>query len=99
MTQYPSPDHTDGQRGSINIAPGSDPEIAQYMNVAINPSTFTLQAGNTQSVSVKFTFPNDIDTSTFPVLSGFIEITSNSESLQPRCTINESLMTRCTRMG
>lgn len=47
----------------------------------ITPSNFTLQPGKTQGVKLKFTEPPNLDPTTFPVYSGFIEVNSESESL------------------
>jgi hypothetical protein len=46
----------------------------------MEPVNFTVQAGASQQVSINFTLPTTLDPSLYPVYSGFIEATSESES-------------------
>jgi hypothetical protein len=49
-------------------------------SISFSTSSFTLSPGASQSVTVTFTLPKG-DESTFPVYSGFIHVTSDSEDL------------------
>jgi hypothetical protein len=44
------------------------------------PSTFTVPPGASQKVVVSFTPPAGLDASRYPLYSGFVEVTSSSES-------------------
>lgn len=50
-------------------------------SVEIVPSTFTVQPGQSQPVLAVFTPPSGLDASTYPVYSGFIDVTSGSETV------------------
>ncbi|KAF8800231.1 subtilisin-like protease [Phlegmacium glaucopus] len=69
------------QPGSIFTALGPVPLSAAAASVDIFPSTFIVLPGLSQPVVTKFTPPSGLDVSTYPVYSGFIEITSGSETV------------------
>lgn len=54
---------------------------AQSASVSFDQNSFTVQPGQTQTITARFSLPGNVDASTFPLFSGFIEITSGSESL------------------
>ncbi|KAF8893560.1 subtilisin-like protease [Infundibulicybe gibba] len=67
--------------GTIFPALGPVPLTSQAISVTLSQSSFTVAPGKTQSVTAHFTLPTGIDASTFPLFSGFIQITSGSENL------------------
>jgi len=68
------------QPGTIFPANGPVPLSAAAASVFFSQTTFTVSAGETHIVLAKFSLPTG-DASSFPVFSGFIEITSGSEKL------------------
>jgi hypothetical protein len=54
--------------------------VSTPSTVDILPSTFTVPPGASQKVVVSFTPPTGLDASRYPVYSGFVEVTSGSES-------------------
>jgi hypothetical protein len=46
----------------------------------ISPEKFTLRPGQSREVSVRFTPPTGLDATTFPVYSGFIQVSTPSEN-------------------
>lgn len=49
--------------------------------VSFSQGSFTVQPGQTQAITATFSLPEGVDASIYPLFSGFIEITSDSESL------------------
>ena len=46
----------------------------------MEPANFTVQAGASQQVAISVTLPTTLDPRRYPLYSGFIEVTSGSES-------------------
>jgi len=46
----------------------------------MEPVNFTVQASGSQQVAISFQLPTTLDASWYPVYSGFVEVTSGSES-------------------
>jgi hypothetical protein len=67
---------------SIFTAPGPVPLIKGSAGVSFSKSTITVQPGKTAKVTVTFTQPKGLDASRYPVYSGFLKITSKSETLK-----------------
>ncbi len=65
---------------SILPSIGPVPLAPAPATVDIVPSTFTVQPGASQKVAVSITPPTGADASRFPIYSGFVEVTSGSES-------------------
>lgn len=61
---------------------GPVPLTTDFANVIFNQKSFTVQPGQTHEVVVTFIPPKHVDASTFPLYSGFVKVTSGSESLQ-----------------
>lgn len=60
---------------------GPVPQSNLSASVLISPEHFSLEAGGTQIVTATFRFPTTgIDSSTYPVFSGFIEVEGSSVS-------------------
>lgn len=68
--------------GSIFAADGPVPLTSQFASVKLSQSTMTLSPGLSTRITAIFTPPQGVDASTFPVFSGYIQITSGTESLQ-----------------
>jgi hypothetical protein len=68
------------QAGSINPATGPVPLSNSSATVSINPVKFTLGPGDSRNVTADISGPADLDTTTFPVYSGFIDIDDGSQS-------------------
>ncbi|KAF8070083.1 pyrolysin [Lyophyllum atratum] len=67
------------QPGTIFPANGPVPLTSAAASVWFSQKSFTVGPGETHTVTASFTLPKG-DASSFPVFSGFIEITSGSES-------------------
>jgi len=67
-------------QNDILPALGPVPLTGESAKVTVFPSTFTLQPGMTQNAVATFTAPTGLDKAQFPVYSGFIDVTSGSES-------------------
>lgn len=67
-------------QGTIFPANGPVPLSNVSASVVITQPTFVVQPGQSQTVSVRFILPRG-DPTTFPVFSGFIQVTSGSEDL------------------
>lgn len=48
--------------------------------MSLSADSFTLNPGESETITVEFSYP-DVDATTFPVLSGFINVNSGSEIL------------------
>lgn len=68
------------QAGSIDPATGPVPLSNSSATVSISPSSFTLQPGDSQNVTADISGPTGLDSTTFPVYSGFIEIDDGNQS-------------------
>ncbi|KAG6919367.1 hypothetical protein DXG01_006916 [Tephrocybe rancida] len=68
------------QPGTIFPSLGPVPLSADAASVVFSEKSFTVAPGATHTVVAYFSLP-DGDASTFPVFSGFIEVTSGTESL------------------
>jgi Fn3-like domain len=67
-------------QGTIFPAIGPVPLTNAAASVSLSQSTFTLFPGQSKTITARFNLPNG-DASTFPVFSGFIQITSGTERL------------------
>ncbi|KAJ7263763.1 subtilisin-like protease [Mycena rebaudengoi] len=67
--------------GSILPALGPVPQSTNFARVSFNSAQFTLAPGQSHNIIATFRPPQGIDASTFPVYSGFIEITSGTEKV------------------
>ncbi|KAJ7045889.1 subtilisin-like protease, partial [Mycena alexandri] len=67
--------------GSIQPAIGPVPLSTDFASVNFNQNTFTLLPGQTHQVIATFTPPQGVDTTAFPVYSGFIHVISGTEDL------------------
>jgi hypothetical protein len=68
------------QAGTIFCADGPVPLIDAPAKVFVSPSSFTLRPGTSQTVVATVKGPTGLDGSTFPVYSGFIEISDGTDS-------------------
>ncbi|EKM75550.1 hypothetical protein AGABI1DRAFT_79685 [Agaricus bisporus var. burnettii JB137-S8] len=68
------------QAGTILPENGPVPLSSSPATVSINPSTFTLEPGASQTVTATISGPTGLDDTTFPVYSGFIEISDGDQS-------------------
>ncbi|KAL9934851.1 hypothetical protein V8E36_006626 [Tilletia maclaganii] len=71
---------------------GPVPLVASAASVAITPTQFSVDPGETYAVTLNFTLPQnrDVDPGFFPVFSGFIQVASSS---------NEALTVSYTGLG
>ncbi len=67
---------------SIFPADGPVPLDATAAAVSFSPKSFTVNPGQTQTVTVSITPPKGLDAKTFPVFSGFIELANGNERFQ-----------------
>ncbi|KAI0063549.1 pyrolysin [Artomyces pyxidatus] len=65
--------------GTIFPADGPVPLTSQYATVKLSESAFTLGPGETKNITANISPPAGVDASTFPVFSGYIQVTSNTE--------------------
>jgi hypothetical protein len=68
--------------GTIFAAVGPVPLTKQYASATLSESSVTVAAGQSASVTVKFTPPAGVDTKTYPVYSGWVEIAAADETLR-----------------
>lgn len=68
------------QAGTIFPAVGPVPLTDAPAKVSVTPSSFTLRPGESQTVVATISGPRGLDASTFPVYSGFIEITDGTQN-------------------
>ncbi|KAF9446345.1 subtilisin-like protease [Macrolepiota fuliginosa MF-IS2] len=68
------------QAGTIFPADGPVPLTDAPASVSVSPSSFSLRPGASQTVTATIAGPHGLDASTFPVYSGFIEITDGSQN-------------------
>ncbi|RXW19777.1 hypothetical protein EST38_g6064, partial [Candolleomyces aberdarensis] len=64
---------------SIFTAKGPVPLSKTGATARISPEKFTLGPGQSREVTVRFTPPTGLDATTFPVYSGFIQVSTSSE--------------------
>jgi hypothetical protein len=67
------------QSGSIFCALGPVPLIHAPATVSVNPSSFILSPGASQTVVATIKGPSGLDESMYPVYSGFIEISDGAQ--------------------
>ncbi|KAJ6594234.1 subtilisin-like protease [Mycena capillaripes] len=67
--------------GSILPILGPVPLSTDFATVSFNSGKFTLQPGQSHQVVATITPPKGVDATTFPVYSGFIFVTSGTESV------------------
>ncbi|TFK67380.1 subtilisin-like protease [Pluteus cervinus] len=70
------------EAGTILPVSGPVPITNDFIGIDIFPPTFLLRAGASQEVTATFSFPDWVDPSSYPVYSGFIEITGQKDILQ-----------------
>ncbi|RPD78695.1 subtilisin-like protease [Lentinus tigrinus ALCF2SS1-7] len=70
------------QPGSIFPADGPVPLDATAAKVSFSPKSLTVRPGQTKTVTVNITPPKGLDAKTFPVFSGFIQLSNGNESYQ-----------------
>jgi hypothetical protein len=68
-------------QGSILPEIGPVPLSTNFASVTFNGGKFTLQPGQSHDVVATITPPKGVDATTFPVYSGFIFVTSGTESV------------------
>ncbi|CAA7260648.1 unnamed protein product [Cyclocybe aegerita] len=66
--------------GTIFPEVGPVPLTDTYASVTIQPTSFRLAPGRSQTVTVNFRLPTTLDPSTYPVFSGFIQVAGASVS-------------------
>ncbi|KAJ7902169.1 subtilisin-like protease [Mycena olivaceomarginata] len=69
------------EAGSILPEIGPVPLSTDFASVTFNGGKFTLQPGQSHDVVATITPPKGVDATTFPVYSGFIFVTSGTESV------------------
>ncbi|KAJ7254122.1 subtilisin-like protease [Mycena rebaudengoi] len=67
--------------GTILPASGPVPQSKDFASVSFNSAKFTLAPGQSHEVVATIKPPKGVDSSTFPVYSGFIDITSGVENV------------------
>ncbi|KXN90803.1 Minor extracellular protease vpr [Leucoagaricus sp. SymC.cos] len=80
ITHIPAGTALTVQAGTIFPAVGPVPIINAPATVSIKPSSFTLQPSTSQSVIATISGPAGLDSSTFPVYSGFLEVSDGTQS-------------------
>ncbi|KAJ7817766.1 subtilisin-like protease [Mycena olivaceomarginata] len=69
------------EAGSILPEIGPVPLSTDFASITFNSGKFTLQPGQSHDVVATITPPKGVDATTFPVYSGFIFVTSGTESV------------------
>ena len=69
-------------QGTIFPADGPVPLSTNFATVKLSQTSFTVRPGQTQEITARITPPTGLDPTTFPVFSGFIEISNAEESYQ-----------------
>ncbi|TFK92708.1 subtilisin-like protease [Polyporus arcularius HHB13444] len=82
LTHIPAGTAITVQPDSIFPADGPVPIDATAATVSFSPKSFTVNPGQTQTVTVSITPPKGLDAKTFPVFSGFIELANGNERFQ-----------------
>ncbi|EIN11775.1 subtilisin-like protease [Punctularia strigosozonata HHB-11173 SS5] len=82
LSHVPAGTATTVTAGDIFAADGPVPLTTQYASVKFSESSFTVRPGQTQKLTAHFTAPKGVDATTFPVFSGWIQLTSADEQLQ-----------------
>lgn len=67
-------------KNSIFASLGPVPQISAPASVLITPSRFTLRPGESRLVTALFTPPRGVDSSRYPVYSGFIQVAGPGEN-------------------
>ncbi|KAJ7282918.1 subtilisin-like protease [Mycena rebaudengoi] len=67
--------------GSVVAALGPVPQSTDFATVSFNAAKFTLAPGQSHTVIATFKAPKGADATTFPVYSGFIDVTSGAEKV------------------
>ncbi|KXN90796.1 Minor extracellular protease vpr [Leucoagaricus sp. SymC.cos] len=80
ITHIPAGTALTVQAGTIFPADGPVPITNSPATVSVNPSSFTLRPGASQSVVTRISGPTGLDSSTFPVYSGFLEVSDGTQS-------------------
>ncbi|THU94154.1 subtilisin-like protease [Dendrothele bispora CBS 962.96] len=62
-------------------APGPVPQSTAYANVSFSQTSFTLSPGEVHTITAQFTPPAGADPLSYPVYSGFIQISTGTEQL------------------
>ncbi|KAJ2929710.1 hypothetical protein H1R20_g7388, partial [Candolleomyces eurysporus] len=65
---------------SIFASLGPVPQVSAAAGVTITPSRFTLRPGESRLVTALFTPPRGVDSSRYPVYSGFIQVSGPGEN-------------------
>ncbi|KAK7035491.1 hypothetical protein VNI00_011784 [Paramarasmius palmivorus] len=82
LTHVPAGTAITVRSGSILVADGPVPLTKDFASVSFScGSSLTVGSGQTQTFTATFTPPADIDQTTFPVYSGFIQLTDEEEQL------------------
>jgi hypothetical protein len=68
-------------QGTIFAADGPVPLSTDFASVTFSRSSVTLLPLQSATITVNFSPPRNVDASTFPVYSGFIQLTSGTERL------------------
>jgi hypothetical protein len=68
-------------QGTIFASLGPVPLSTDFATVTFKKAKFTLSPGGTQEVIATITPPKGVDATTFPVYSGFIHVTSGTDSV------------------
>jgi hypothetical protein len=58
------------------------PQVPNAASINFYPSSFTLNRGNTQTITVKFTAPSGLDAKQFPIYSGWVQVTGGPTTVQ-----------------
>ncbi|KAG7098360.1 hypothetical protein E1B28_000318 [Marasmius oreades] len=65
--------------GTIFPADGPVPLSNYFAKVALSDTTFTLPPGQSKTITATFTPPSNVDSTTFPVFSGYIQVSVRGE--------------------
>ncbi|KAK2464348.1 hypothetical protein APHAL10511_003805 [Amanita phalloides] len=81
LTHTPAGTALTVRQNSIETSPGPVPLSTRYAHVTFSTTNFILNAGSTVKIEATITPPTGVDSTLFPVYSGFIEIDSGTERL------------------
>ncbi|KAH9892693.1 subtilisin-like protease [Cubamyces lactineus] len=82
ITHVPAGTALTFQPGTIFPADGPVPLSTNFATVKFSETSFTVHPGQTQQITAHISPPTGLDQTTFPVFSGFIEISNANESYQ-----------------
>ncbi|KAL0072250.1 hypothetical protein AAF712_000010 [Marasmius tenuissimus] len=80
LTHLPAGTAVTVDPGTIFPALGPVPLTRSFATVSLSDSSFTLGPGESKTITATFTPPQGVDATTFPVFSGFIQVSTDGDT-------------------